>query len=275
MKQTDSVYYDSLTHRRNVMNEVRDLLQYRNLLWQLTKRNLTVRYKRSFLGIMWTLLDPLLTMLVMTFVFTALLERNLPDFPVYLLTGIVVWAFFSQSSGGSIRDFSNNGRLISKINIPPSAFIVVTVWTGVINFFISLLIVLVVSALTGAPITLAWLMLPIPIFIFTLFTLGVCLILAPLGIYFADIQNIYSIFLRLMMYLSAIFYPVDILPDGLRAIVNLNPLYQFISIFRSLTYLGDGLSMQSLLNTSLWAFALFAVGILVFAKLSDDISLRI
>ena len=275
MNQENKEFYDSDAPRQYMLDEFRDLKRYRNLIQQLTMRNVTVRYKRSFLGVIWTMLDPLLTMLVMLFVFTSLLRRQIPNFSVYLLTALTVWGFYSQVTNNAIRDFGSSGRLISKVYLPQSVFVIVSVTTGLVNFFISLGILLIIALITHAPMTLNWFLLPIPIVILTTFALGVSLILAPVGVYFTDIGNIYSIVMRLVMYLSAIFYPIDILPDWLRAVVNANPIYHFISLFRSPIYLGEPLSISSLIYVSAWAAGLLLIGLLTFTRLSDDISLRL
>jgi len=275
MVQDPAPYYDSAAPRRYLANELRDLYQYRHLISQLTLRNITVRYKRSFLGVLWTMLDPLLTMLVMTFVFSALLRRQIPNFPIYLLTALVVWSFHSQASNGAIRDFVRSGRLIAKVYLPQSVFVIVSITTGLVNLFISLGILFVIALVLKAPITLNWLFLPVPIIILTFFTLGTSLILAPLGVYFSDIESMYNILLRLLMYLSAIFYPIEILPDWLRSVVDINPLYHFISLFRAATYTGVLPSIYSLIYVSAWSAGLFAAGILIFTRLSDDISLQL
>ena len=275
MNSSVQSYYNSEAKQNSLIKEIRDLYQYRDLIWQMTMRNVTVRYKRSFLGVLWTMLDPLLTMLVMVFVFTALLGRHIPNFPVYLLTGLVVFSFFSQASNNAISDFVSSERLIAKVYLPQSVFVIVSVTTGLVNLLISLVVLLVIALITGAPITLALAALPIPIIILTIFTLGAGLILAPLAVYFSDIGNIYSIFLRLVMYLSAIFYPIEILPEWLRSIVNINPIYRFISLFRDPIYLGIPFSLDGLLYVSIWAILLLLVGLLIFTRLSYDISLQL
>ena len=187
----------------------------------------------------------------------------------------IVFNFFSQVTNSSIRVFRRSGHLITKVYLPKSVFVIVSVATGLVNFFITLGILFVIALITRVPVTLNWFFLPIPTIILTIFALGASFVLAPIGVYFSDIDNIYSIVLRLVMYLSAIFYPVDILPDWLSTIVNINPLYNFIYLFRAPIYLGSPISFYRLLYTTLWAVGLFMFGLFIFTRLTDGISHRL
>lgn len=272
---TPQVYYDSSARQNRLLREVRELVQYRDLILQMTVRNITVRYKRSILGVFWTLLEPILTMLVMSFVFTALLSRNLPNFPVYLFCGLIVWGFFSTSTNSAMRDFVATERLISRVYLPQSVFVIVAIATGLVNFLIEIVALLVITFGLMGSISIYTPTLILPIFILTIFNTGVGLVLAPLGAYFNDINTIYNIILRLLLYLSAIFYPVEILPEWLQSIVILNPVYQFIHILRNPIYYQTPIPLDALLYTSVWAIALVVIGAVLFATLADDIAKRI
>lgn len=268
------VYYDSAARQNRLFRELKELAQYRDLIWQMTIRNITVRYKRSVLGIFWTLLEPLLTMIVMAFVFSALLSRSVPNFPVYLFCGLVVWGYFAGSTNSAMRDFVATERLISRVYLPQSVFVIVAITTGLVSFFIEIVAMLLIAVVTMGSISLYVPTLILPIIILTIFNLGLGLILAPLGAYFSDINTIYNIVLRLLLYLSAIMYPVDILPEWLQKIVAINPVYQFIHIFRNPVYYQTPIPLDSLLYTTVWAFGLLVVGVVLFAKLADDIAKR-
>jgi ABC-type polysaccharide/polyol phosphate export permease len=271
---TSQVYYDSAAKQNRLVRELKELVQYRDLIWQMTIRNITVRYKRSFLGVFWTLLEPLLTMMVMAFVFTALLSRSIPHFPVYLFCGLIVWGYFAGSTNSAMRDFVATERLISRVYLPQSVFVIVAITTGLVNFMIEIFTLLIITLVMMGSISLYIPTLILPIFILTIFNLGLGLILAPLSAYFSDINTIYNILLRLLLYLSAIFYPVDILPDWLQKIVNLNPVYQFIHVFRNPVYYGTPIPLDSLLYISIWAVGLITIGVFLFTQLADDIAKR-
>lgn len=270
-----TAYYDSSAKRNQLLVEIKELYRYRDLILQMTLRNVTVRYKRSALGILWTMLDPLLTMVVMAFVFTALLGKKIPHFPIYLLSGLIVWNYFAQATQSAMQDFVSSERLISKVYLPQSAFVVVAVTTGLVNFLISLAVLLVIGIFSGVPISLHVFTLIIPILTLTAFNLGIGLFLAPLQSFFTDTSSIYGIFLRLLIYLSAIFYPIDILSPTLQLFVKINPIYQFIHIFRNPIYYGTPIPLLSLLYTSGLAFFLLIGGAVFFVKLSDKIAMKL
>jgi ABC-type polysaccharide/polyol phosphate export permease len=272
---TPQVYYDSAVRQNRLFREIKELSQYRDLILQMTLRNITVRYKRSFLGVFWTLLEPILTMLVMSFVFTALLARTIPHFPVYLFCGLIVWGFFSSSTNAAMRDFIATERLISRVYLPQSVFVIVAIATGLVNFLIEMIAMLIIAVMIMGSISIYTPMLILPIFLLTIFNLGIGLILAPLSAYFNDINTIYNILLRLLLYLSAIFYPVDILPIWLQKIVALNPVYQFIHLLRNPVYYQTPIPLDSLLYTAVWAIVLLVLGAIVFSMLADDIAKRI
>ncbi len=272
----EPMYYDSAVERRTVLGEIKFLYQCRYLIWQLTVRNLTVRYKRSTLGVFWTMLDPLLTMLIMTFVFDALLMRSIPNFAVYLLTALTVWNFFSQSTTSAMADFQGGSHILSKVYLPQSTFVIVSVTTGLVNFFISLATVFAIALFSGSQLSfLHSLTLIIPTTILIAFNLGVGLILAPAVVYFNDLENVYSIFLRLLMYLSGLFYMVTDLPLWLQAVVNLNPVYHFILMFRAPIYSNQLLPVDSLLYTGVLSVAFLVIGMIFFIRLSDDVALKL
>jgi len=272
---TIQVYYDSDNRQNRLLREIKELFQYRDLIRQMTIRNITVRYKRSILGVFWTLLEPILTMMVMSFVFSAILQRTIPHFPIYLFCGLIVWGFFSTSTNSAMRDFIATERLISRVYLPQSVFVIVAIATGLVNFLIEIVALLLITIVLMGSISIYTPMLIVPIILLTIFNLGIGLILAPLTAYFNDINTIYNILLRLLLYLSAIFYPLDILGDTLQTIVGLNPVYQFIHLLRNPIYYQTPIPLDSVLYTSAWAFGLLVVGAIVFTSLADDMAKRI
>ena len=159
--------YDSDVPRKRIVDEVLDLLRYRELIRNLVSRNITARYKRSVLGVLWALMDPILTMIVMSVVFTALFHRTIPAFPVFLLSGLVAWNFFSQSSLQAMYDLIRGGRLIGRVNLPLSAFTFASVGTGLVNLLLSLIPLLVLMLVFRIPLTPALLFTPVAVIILT------------------------------------------------------------------------------------------------------------
>ena len=267
-------YYDSSDRGNWLVREIKELARYRDLIWQLTIRNVTIRYKRSFLGVLWTLLEPLLSMVVMSIVFTAILSRRVPNFPVYLLVGYTVWEFFAQATNSAMREFLSSERLVSRVYLPQSIFIVVAITTGLANFLIQLAALLVIALFLTGSLSVFVPTILLPILILAIFNLGLGLILAPLGAYFKDVNNIYNIMLRLLIYLSALHYPLDLLPPDFQRLVSYNPIYRFILMFRNPIYSGAMIDADSLIYTSLWAIGLLAIGMFLFSRLADDIAAR-
>lgn len=269
-------YYDSESKQNRIITELRSVYEYRNLVFQMTLRNITIRYKRSFLGMFWTMLEPLMMMVVMAFVFSSILQRGVENYPIFLFTGLLIWNYFSQATNSAMSDFSNSGRLLSKVYLPQSVFIFVSICTALVNFAISMVALLVVSLFFKAPISVYGLLILLwPLFILTIFNLGIGLFLAPLNVLYSDIGNVYNIFLRLLMYLSAIFYPVETLPGWLRTIIELNPVYQFIYIFRHPIYLGLAIPADSMVYVTVWTVIMLVVGFTVFTEFSEKVATKL
>ncbi|RPH58324.1 MAG: hypothetical protein EHM81_10200, partial [Chloroflexi bacterium] len=187
-----------------------------------------------------------------------------------------VWNFFSQSTTSAMADFQGGSHILSKVYLPQSTFVIVSVTTGLVNFFISLATVFAIALFSGSQLSfLHSLTLIIPTTILIAFNLGVGLILAPAVVYFNDLENVYSIFLRLLMYLSGLFYMVTDLPLWLQAVVNLNPVYHFILMFRAPIYSNQLLPVDSLLYTGVLSLAFLVIGMIFFIRLSDDVALKL
>lgn len=268
-------YYDSSSPDRFIVDELRELMQYRNLIASLVRRNITARYKRSILGVLWTLLDPLLTMTVMAVVFSALFSRAIPAFPVFLFSGIVIWQFFSQGSSKAMSDLVFGGGLLGKVYMPKSVFSVAATATALVNFFISLIPLAAFMIIFGRPITPALLFLPVSVGIVAVFTLGMGLLVSSLAVFFSDMMNIYTILLRLFLYLSGVFYDVDFLPEELGRFIRFIPTYHLIELFREPVYNGRLPAVMTVAYMLAWATVAFLLGFWVFSKVSDEYTYRV
>jgi ABC-type polysaccharide/polyol phosphate export permease len=235
----------------------------------------TARYKRSFLGVLWTLLDPLFTMAVMAVVFSAIFSRTVPAFPVFLLSGLVGWNFMSQASTQAIGDLVFGGPLLGKVYLPRSVFAVAAVGTGLVNVALSLGPLLALIAIFGLPVTPAMAFVPLALLIQSGFALGLGLFFSALAVFYADIMNVHSILLRLLMYLSGIFYTLDILPPNVQGIINANPLYHLVALLRDPLYAGRLPSAWTIGYSVLASVTALGIGFAVFRKLSDDFTYRV
>ena len=272
---THKMYYDSVTKRNRVLSEVQDLIRYRDLVKNLVRRNVTARYKRSVLGVLWTLLDPFFTMIIMAVVFNALLAKTIAGYPIFIFAGVIIWNFFSQSSTQAMVDFVYSGSLIVKVYMPKSVFAISAVGTGFVNLALACIPLFAMILFMQRPITSAIFFLPVAIFLVSLFTLGIGLIISSLAVFFADMINIYSLVLRLGMYLSGIFYSVDVMPENLQAIIGFLPTYQMVELFRYPVFNGTVPPMNVISSFSIWAIVVLGVGLLVFTWLSDKYVYRI
>jgi ABC-type polysaccharide/polyol phosphate export permease len=216
-----------------VITALRAILRYRDLIRELVVRTLKVRYRRSAIGFLWTMLHPLMMMLVLTLVFSQIFRFQVENYAVYALSGITFWQFFSQTVTSCLHSLRGNARLLTKLPLPQAVFPISTVLSGLVNFLFALVPLLGIAIVTGHPLSTALAFLPVSILIVTVFTLGVALLLAPLAVIFSDTVEIVAIVLTLVMYLTPIFYPRSIVPDHLRPIFALNPLTALLEVFRA------------------------------------------
>lgn len=230
--------YDSASRPSPVIEEALALFRYRDLIAQLVSRSIKTRYKRSFLGVAWTMLNPLLSMLVLTLVFSGIFRYPMQNYALYVLSGLLLWNFFSQTTTAAMGDLIWSGGLISRIFIPKSVFAVAAVGTGMVNIALALIPYLLISIFTGGEITAAVLLLPVPVLLTALFALGVGLAVSSLAIYFPDIVPMYEVLLTAWMYLTPAIYPIELVPENIQPVIRLNPMYTFIRLFRVVLYEG-------------------------------------
>ena len=274
IKSADLVY-DSNRPRLAIFADIAELARYRDLLWSLVQRDLTVRYKRSVLGFLWTMLNPLLMMLVQTIVFSALFQGMIEHFAVYLLSGTILWNFFAQSTTMAMNNLIWAGGLVNKIYVPKSVFVVSAIFVGLVNLLLALIPLTLIILFTGPPFSFALLFLPIPILLTFMFALGVGLIVATLAVFFVDVVDIYQVGLMVVMYLTPLFYPITIIPESYRSFFHLNPIYYFIEIFRQPIYQGVLPEPYLVLRAALVAVTALIVGWWVFTKKSNEFAYRV
>ena len=246
-----------------------DTIQYRDLIFQLVRRDIVARYKRSVLGIAWTMLQPLGMMIVLTLVFSQLFGR-IEGYAAYLLSGLIAWTFFAQTTTATIMQSVWGGALMRRIYIPHTAFSISSIGTGVVNLTLSLVPLVLILLVTGRPITWAILFIPIPIVLLTAFALGIGLLLSSVAVRFPDVSEMYQILLQAWMYLTPILYPSDILPDAWRFwLLRLNPMYYLILMFRVPIYDGVLPSLPLSLIGAGIAITTLVVGWIYFSRQAD------
>lgn len=250
---------------------MRRLFNYRDLIATLVVRELTVRYKRSTIGFLWTMLQPLLMMVVLHIVFSTLFRFSVANYPVYVMAGILFWNFFSQSITSSMNSLRGNAPLLKKLPVPHAVFPLATVAAGVINLLLALVPLFVLLIVTGHPLTPALLFLPVAIAIATVFTLGAGLLLSPLAVFFYDIVEVVGVVLMIAMYVTPIIYPMSIVPDNYRWLVRFNPVRSILEVFRDPIYFGKVPPLSHLSVAVSVALLAFAVGYFSFRRSADRI----
>jgi ABC-type polysaccharide/polyol phosphate export permease len=218
--------------------EWRDLARSGHLLYNLVHRDLTVRYKRSFLGALWTMLHPLLIVVILVIVFSELFRFALPHYETYLLSALLPWTFFSQTTLASMQAMSWNGPLLKRVRMPKSIFTLSTVLSGLINLALSYLPLLAIMLIRGVPIRPAILFLPVGVFILAVFTFGLCLALSTASVFFVDVREMFGVAITALLYLTPVIYPVNIIPSRYEHIVRLNPMFHMIELVRLPVYEG-------------------------------------
>lgn len=212
--------------------------RFRHLLQMMVKRDFVSRYRKSVLGVLWSLLNPLLTMLVMTMVFSYLFKNQIENYPVYLLSGQIIFGFFSESTNQAMGSVIASEAIIKKVYVPKYIFPLARVASSLVNLMFSLIAFMLVFIITRAPFQWTMLLLPVPIIYTFVFSLGIGMLLSSLAVFFRDLTYLYGIFLTLLTYLTPLFYPINILPERLQPFMGMNPLYQFVDYFRSLALRG-------------------------------------
>ena len=260
----------------SAINEIRDLVQHRNLLWNLVHRDLTVRYKRSVIGFFWTMLNPLLLMIILTVVFSTLFRfEGIENFPTYFLSSYLVFGFFAQTTNQSMGSLAWNGALMKRVRVPKSIFAVSTTVSGLINLCLAYIPLFLIMLVTGAPICLTVLYLPIAFLLIGMFTLGLSLLLSAVSVYFEDVQHMWQVATIGLMYMTPIIYPISIVPIKWLWVIRANPLTHLFKLARDPVY-GCTLPGQHVIFASVAAAVIaLVVGWVVFHRLARGFYLHL
>lgn len=266
--------YDSSRRGSPAIEELRELVRYRNLVFQTARRNIVVRYKRSVLGIAWTMLNPLATTLILSFVFSRVFGGT-ATYAVYVLSGLVCWTFFAQTTTDCQSSLIWGGGLLTRIYIPRTAFAVSSIITGLINILLTMVPLIFIMLLTGVPLRASLLVLPLPILLLACFTLGVGLLMSTFAIFFADVTEMYGILLMAWFYLSPIIYKPNMLPQEYNWVVQLNPMYHLINLFRAPIYDGVVPPLNDFLICAAIALGTLLAGWWLFSLKADEFAYRV
>lgn len=249
--------------------------EYKPLLYEFVKRDIKVKYKNSYLGILWSMLNPLMTMIVLTFIFSNLFKNSIPNFPVYCLAGRLIYDFFSQSTKQCMTSITSKSSLIKKIYIPKYIYPLSRIMSTFIIFLISLIPLIVIMIATGVKLKFINIFSIYPLVMLFFISLGIGMILATINVFFRDMQHIYSVVLTLIMYMSAIFYSADIVTNKFALIMRLNPIYPVIGVFRDCILYGQITSKLNVLLCGVYAILYMIIGFIVFKKNEDKFILYV
>jgi ABC-2 type transport system permease protein len=266
----ESRVYDSAALRVPFIHELSELRRYRFLLWNLVLRDLRVRYKRSVLGFLWAMVNPLLTMVVLLVVFTRLFRFETEHYPIYILAGILLWNLFARGTTMAMRAVIDNAGIRNKIYVPASVFVAAAIGSAFVNLLFALAPLLLLAVFTGVRPSLAWFYLAVPILQTTLLAFGTGVLIAALAVFFADMLDIYEVLLGAYFYLTPIIYPISILPDQLMKLERFNLLFAFIDGFRSPLLLDRIPDLGGVLLTTAAALVVTIVGWTLFTRLLDQ-----
>lgn len=253
-----------------IKEKIEGFKKFLPLLRELVVRDIKVRYRHSALGMVWTVLNPLLMMVVITIVFSTLFKQDIPNFPIYYLSGSLIFSFNSESTTTALNSIISNASLIKKVYIPKYLFPLSNVLSGLVNLGFSLIAMFIVMLITGAPFHATLLLLPIPIFYTFLFATGLGILLSAVTVYFRDIAHFYSVFILAWTYFTPVFYPVDILPESAIKLMQCNPMYHFVTYMRDLVLYGTFPTMQENILCLGMGIGMIVLGLFVFYKKQDN-----
>lgn len=242
------------------------LKQYRFLFEELVKRDFSKKYKRTVLGMLWSVLGPLMTLSVMALVFSHFFARDIPHYIIYLFCGNLLYSFFKESTSTGMTSLYANSNIFSKINVPKYIFLLSQNVSSLINFGINLLILFVFCIFEGISFSWKFILLLYPIGCLIVFNLGMGLILSALYMMFRDLKYLYDIFTMLLMYVSAIFYSIDSYSQQIQYLFYLNPVYVYIRYFRKIILDGDIPQPSFHLLAAVYAIVALVIGAVIYKK---------
>jgi ABC-type polysaccharide/polyol phosphate export permease len=270
--RSEGPVYDSARQRPRWIEEAVNLWRYRGLVHELVIRDIKVRYKRSVLGILWTMLAPLLNMIALTLVFSALLKTAIQNYPVYFMAGSIFWAFFAQTTSTATAQTLASNELAKRMFVPRSVFIASALGGGLVNLVLSLVPLVLILVMTGFPLHATWAFLPVSVLILALFTAGVSLILFTVASRFADIKEMYLVVVQTWFFLTPIVYHPSIVPPKYRFALWTNPMYYLVQTFRAPIYDGVIPPQGLVLGSFALSATVLVTGWVFFCHRRDDMA---
>lgn len=260
----------------NLINKFRRLYAFDELLKQLIIRDIKLKYRRSYLGYLWSILNPLMLMMVLVIVFSNLFRFDIQNFPVYLLSGQIVFSFMVEATNTSVSSIIGNATLLKKTYVPKYIFTLSKVGSSLVNLLFSLGALLLVMVFTGIEFSLNLIFIPIVLTQVFVFSLGLGLFLSAITVFFRDIQYLWGVFISMWMYLTPIFYPISIIPTEYQSVYKTaNPMYWYVEQFRDLVLYAKFPEIESILMGASISILVLILGAWYFNKKQDEFILYI
>lgn len=260
---------------KSFFQPVREVYKYREVLASMIARDLKLKYKRTYFGYLWSLLNPLLQLAVMGTIFSHIVRLPIQDYTVFLFSGLIVWGFFQSSLMVSSMTYLHNENFIKKIYIPKIIFPLSTISMRSIDFLLSLVALTLLGIIAGFPLKATFVLVPVAVVLLFLFTFGWSIVVAVATVYFHDVQYLLGVLLQLLYFATPILYPISVLPEKYHFFIRLNPLYSQVTLFQRLIY--DGVLPSSTEWGAAVGMALgsFALGVSVLMLTEEDLVFRL
>lgn len=242
---------------------------------ELTKREIKRKYARSFLGIAWSILSPLLNMVVITLIFSYMFSKSIENYPAYYFAGYIMITFFSTATTTAMTALKDNRTLMLKSKLSGEVFILSRVYTALVNLGFSCIAFIFVLVFLRINVTWTLIFFPVDVFFLTIFSIGVSYALSIWFVFYQDSRNVYSIINMILVRFAALFYSVDILSPGVRSFISYNPVYTYVKIARDCVIYGKISEPRYLIQMVAWSLGMFIIGRIIFYKNENKVMERL
>jgi ABC-type polysaccharide/polyol phosphate export permease len=270
-----AAWYDSDRVKQPLVRELADLVHYRDLLAQMIVNIAKARYKRSVLGVLWTLMNPVLNTVVLTVAFASIFRADLPNYPVYVLSGLVCWNFFTTTTTFAMNSLIWGSSILRRIYIPRTIFAAAAVGNGLTSLGVTLIPLGLTMLVLGHSWTPALLVLPASVLLLAAFVFGVSLLVSSVAVLFTDFVEFYQVIVQALFFLTPVMYPVEILPDWALPLLRFNPMFYLLQMFRLPVYFGRVPDASTTLIAIGVSVSALVIGWFAFARRVDELPYRI
>ena len=254
---------------------INEIIEYRQVLRQLIHQQITMRYRRTFFGFIWTLLNPLLNMAIIAVVFSLVMKFQVNEYAIFLFAAMIPWSVFSNSLNQGGGALLANESLFKKIYLPKQLFVISVVISTLVDSLLSTACLFIIALILGAKISAALLFLPVAFLLLVMFSLGVTFILSIVTVYYRDVQYLIGVVLQALYFATPIIYPITAIPEKFHAIFTWNPLVYYIDLFRSPIYFGTLPDAHSLIICSVCSLLSIVCGVIYFRRNDAKVIFRL